>query len=438
MTPADAHRCWNWFADDRDGNADGRIAWFRCGWALSAWAQFAATWRLWIPQDVYPQIPLLGAAAGLPGWCDWLLAGGVAVSLLFALIVRSGRTARRALVVFAACVASSILLDQHRLQPWAYQAAIVAVVLAAAQPGRARGMLRWLVVSIYVYSAVSKLDATFCQTLGPQLLDGLADAVGLALDGISPAARMRLALAFPVGELLVAGLLFWPRTRVAGWAGSVAMHVLLICAAGPLGLDHKPAVLLWNAYFLWQNTLLFGPSAKSKVEDAIPDSQDVQRARASASSWERPAATILAAAVTLPILEPWGWFDAWPSWSVYAPATARATVLIHGGAAARLPEQVTSQLQPQDGSPWRTLDLNRWSLETLDVPVYPQLRFQVAVALAVAERYGLGNQIRVVVSSRAGRLSGKRERRRIDRATGIRSFAQRFWLGTTPRRRPRP
>ena len=63
----------------------------------------------------------------------------------------------------------------------------------------------------------------------------------------------------------------------------------------------------------------------------------------------------------------------------------------------------------------RPLRIDRWSLDALYVPIYPQDRFQVGVALSLARRFDL-NQIQVVIEGPADRWTGKRA---IQRYVGI-------------------
>ena len=45
------------------------------------------------------------------------------------------------------------------------------------------------------------------------------------------------------------------------------LHGLLLVILGPWGLDHKPGVLLWNAYFIVQDVLLLaGPVRQSQLQ----------------------------------------------------------------------------------------------------------------------------------------------------------------------------
>ena len=52
-----------------------------------------------------------------------------------------------------------------------------------------------------------------------------------------------------------------------------------------------------------------------------------------------------------------------------------------------------------------------WSLEVLGVPLYPQARFQLAVAAEAARKYELDREIRAEVLGAVDRFSGERKRR---------------------------
>ncbi|MGC1274696.1 MAG: MauE/DoxX family redox-associated membrane protein [Planctomycetaceae bacterium] len=243
--------------------------------ALCGLLLVAATWRLWTPQVVFPQIPFLAVLRTVPGWIDWIALTGVVAGLVGLLLTpgERGASALRALsnraaswfaCLFVASLTLLILLDQHRFQPWAYQFAIVAIALAFVPAQRALSLLRLLrllTIGIYFWSAVSKLDYTFLHGLGPELLRGTLTAFGLEPRWMRSDVATALALAFPLDELAVAALLAFRRTRKYGLILAIAMHVLLLATLGPLGLNHSWGVLLWNVYFIGQDVLLFAPLA---------------------------------------------------------------------------------------------------------------------------------------------------------------------------------
>jgi len=100
----------------------------------------------------------------------------------------------------------------------------------------------------------------------------------------------------------------------------------------------------------------------------------------------------------------------------------------------RLPLVCRDYLEPSDtGHHWRRLRIDRWSLVTLGVPVYPQNRFQLGVALAVATTAKPRGQFHVVAYGRANRITGRRQFREYWGAAELRDAARGYWLGMMPR-----
>lgn len=131
--------------------------------AVGLLSLIAATWKLWIPQSAFPQVPLLRAACELPGWIDWTcLAVLIVASVALFIAARPGRFRRISAAAVASALAAFFVLDQHRLQPWAWQFFLLSLLLALADDSTVRRGWVWLVISIYFWSAVSKLDYTFC------------------------------------------------------------------------------------------------------------------------------------------------------------------------------------------------------------------------------------------------------------------------------------
>jgi len=354
-------------------------------------------------------------------------------------------------LVFVISLTSLVLLDQHRFQPWAYQFAIVAIVLAFAPAERAASLLRVLTVGIYFWSAVSKFDYTFLHGLGPELLRGLLAAFHLEPGWMRPEAATTLAWAFPLDELAVAILLAIRRMRTFGLIAAIAMHVVLLATLGPFGLNHSPGVLLWNVYFIGQDILLFRPLASGGCQP--PESNLLRQSRVPGESQRTvlaglhvrvlggltPPARLLPyavvfAAVWLPILQPFGYLDYWPAWAVYAPAAERAVLFIY-------PERTKtpSELEPYFSNSWGPSFLHSrfdlWSFDALGVPLSPDGRFQAAVGNAVVERYGLTGFVSLSFVGRADRFTGERDAYRIDGVSQFRPFLEdEYWLNALPRK----
>ena len=153
----------------------------------------------------------------LPDWFDWMALTGVLVSLLMMLLVRRERPmACWSGLVFIASIVALVLTDQHRLQPWAYEFVLLLLVLSVLPSREAIVWARLLVISIYVYSALSKLDWTFIESGGGQIVDGLLTFLRLTGDHVSIGQRHVLAGSLAAGELLVGFGLAWRRSRKTG------------------------------------------------------------------------------------------------------------------------------------------------------------------------------------------------------------------------------
>ena len=401
----------------------------------------AVTWRLWTPQRDFPQVPLVRAALAVPDVLQLLAAGGMLGGLLAMAALPAGRAAWRSLLLFAASMAVLFVCDQQRLQPWAYQFVILALVLASCPPRAAVGLLRLFVVGFYFHSALTKLDYSFLHTLGQQFLATLTGFLGVTLDDWSPTTRLAAAAVFPAGELLVAVGLLFPLTRRVALVGSIALHLLLLAILGPWGLHHRPGVLVWNVYFIIQNLLLFWtPRAKAPAEVTATESPAPNPSPDSHNAIDRapwPAVAMVAAAIVLPCLEPWGLFDLWPSWGLYASSAERIVLQVHRRGQADLPSALADFVEaPSDpADPWLTVRLDRWALASLAAPIYPQARVQLGVALAVADGAGLAERARTIRFTRSDRWTGEREHTIFQGTAQGLAAANEYTFNALPRRR---
>ncbi len=404
-----------------------RLTWLCRGLCYLGVLLWSTTWQLWTPQSLYPQVPLLQLACYLPGWVDWLTLLGIVASLLL-LGAHAPHAPRRwqAFVILATCLILQFIGDQHRLQPWAYEFLLIVLVMVFAPAERVLPLLRLLTVSIYFHSALSKADITFFQTLGYDFFSTLLDQLGLQVGRESRLATLGIAC-FPLGEIAIAGGLCFRTTRRLACLGSLIMHSTLLIILGPTGLDHQTPVLLWNAGFMLLNLLLFWNCRRffpTKAKGLKP----------SLNTSTAPGIALAMLVLICPFLAPWQWFDHWPAWGLYSPSAGRVSVFIHRQAADRIaPPAATYLVDPNPDEAWLQLDIDRWSLEELHVPIYPQARFQLGVAKAVARQYHLDYSIRAYAFGPAARFSGIRRCTELRGIVPIQQAAQQHWLNAHPR-----
>jgi hypothetical protein len=285
-------------------------------------------------------------------------------------------------------------------------------------------LLRWLTIGIYFHAAIAKLDYDFAHTLGQQFLGETLGFVGVQLEAIPAHVRLPLSLAFPIAELLVAVLLCFHRTARLGVIAAVVMHLTTIAILSPMGLNHAWGVLVWNLWLAIQTPILFWP---------LRESPDTTQVPSMVSAWRRRIATgLIVAAVLLPFTTRFGYWDTWPSWGLYAPGAERTTVWIHEIGIDKLPPALVPYVRGEQT--WRLVQLDRWALEKLRAPLYPQNRMRVGVANYVATQYQLGDMIRVEIESPADRRTGKRESQSLDDQRAITERVNDYWLNATTER----
>lgn len=417
-----------------------RLVWLTRLLGVGVLALVAVTWKLWTPQEVFPRVPLFRWAP--PDWWDWaslalIVAGGVG------LLIRPRRYVRSLAATLALGLAIAFVCDQHRLQPWAWQLFILALLIALADDALLWSGWQWLTISIYFYSALSKFDRQFLDSIGHAFAStafgGLFawDTSGYP-PGPSQFYGMNYALmwAFPVGELAVAMLLAIPVSRKWGMWAAIGMHGLLLQILGPFGLNHSAGVLIWNVFFIVQAAVLFMPGQRSWAGHAPPASTAMQTVR---FRWpNRLAQFILAWVIIWPATYAFGLCDPWLAWAVYVEPLPSSWIDIRemwfgrtegGGRSAELLAASIIVLPEDDTDPF---PIGRWSLRALRAPSYPHLRTSIAVALALAERFD-NHDVSVRISSRPRWVrSRETQHQELHGAHEIHAYARRFWFNAYP------
>ena len=362
-------------------------------------------------------------AIGLPNITDWI-ALLVAVGSTLYFVCRPNSLNRIAALCTTVGWILLIVLNQHRLQPWGVQI-ICFIALASFCDGRAAvARMRQLVVSIYIFSGLAKLDFQFAHTVGQDFLHAGLSLVGLGSAIPDAHTAAWFALLMPTIEILIGLGLCITRTRRAALFGATAMHASLIVLLSPIGLNHQPGVLLWNCELLVIAWLLWGFNLEYETEGPPQSNRLAQ------------SVSMLTLVLALaPILNTMGLYDHWLAWGLYAPSNSRVIVLVHEDAIS--PTWPAAILRSIDEQPidyvWRELQLDSWSIESLGTPLYPEARFQAGVALAVIERLEIDGRFRAQIQSKSNRFSGRRETREVSSTTQLRQVMQRFKLGSLPR-----
>lgn len=462
---------------------------FRFLWALFAIFLIGATWRLWFAVEAnllndqaldsitrFPKVPLLEIGKSIPQVVDNICTLVVLASLLlFAILSAIASFSKRlpdctdyesdcsrsnskwriisaiSLLAFFAGGLVLIVSDQHRVQPWFYQFLLVSIVFAWVERDRSIVLLRVLTISIYLYSALGKFDYEFVSTVGRDFLKQALEFVAVDSERFPMGVQMILAHGFPLFELLVGLLFCWPRSRKLAIALAVLLHGGILLIVGPLGLQHQWGVLLWNVYFIVQAVFLFGILRLNADSKTFPEKARQAKPRSPLALVAQKLVTaIIVLAIALPATERFGGYDHWPSWSLYAPHNSRVIVEVHPTAFERIPKHLQSFLVQQktkqeragkDGNAveeatendWLRFRMDQWSIQSRNVPLYPQDRFQVGVAIEFLRQSKLDRDFRIHILSMASRIDGHREIQTITTLEKLLRRSAEFRLNAQPK-----
>ena len=324
--------------------------------------------KLWFPlQRLYPTTPVVDDLTRVSPVADCVLSVALVLVSLAAAFGLSWHRSLRLLVVLLAALAA---LDQSRLQPWVFLYGTLALALTFGnrRDGTTDARLntaRALVLSLYFWSGVQKLNATFVATTWSELTASMRATLPPSVASLVA----RSGLAIPLLEITLALALVFRPTRRAGVIAVLVMHALL-CAVLAFGGDNA-VVLPWNVAMAGLVVVLFAGSQASVALRLRP-----------LLAW--PQVALVALCAVMPVLSLIGRWDAYLSGALYSGNTLQGVVLVPAAALERLPEVVRRNTW-QRSEPY-FVDLNRWSYDELNVPAYPAERVFRRVGREVCRR----------------------------------------------------
>lgn len=371
-------------------------------WAVSIAVLISLSWKLWLPGFTdFPRVPVWDTV----GTSVLVIVQYAAVLVLVVslVLVCVSEKVRESSAGIAAAFGVMFLCNQHCLQPWAWQGFIIAVLIACLPMRDAKLWIARVLISIYLYSAIGKFDYQFIHSLGQDFLNVVLGWFGQA-DSISDQLKSKLVLLFPIGELLVAiGLLIPKFRKAAAWL-AIVLHVVLIAILSPIGLNHRWPVVVWNAMSIIFVVWLFLRPSKT---------ESVRQSKLGSVAY----VGILFAIVVLvgPLLRPMQLWDHWLAWGLYSPGNSRVETYVSEAASQRCDEKLQPYFTDSaDLFGSREFAMDRWSLDELGVPIYPQDRFQKGAAISWLREQEILDQATLVEYGQSHPVSGKRARTPIE------------------------
>jgi hypothetical protein len=192
-------------------------------------------------------------------------------------------------------------------------------------------------------------------------------------------------------------------------------------------MKQSTIVLIWNAAMAAEVWIAFSPSLGSG-----PRAAGAEPPPRRAVTWLVHAT--FAVGMLAPLLERFGYCDAWPAHALYASHVERTEVFLHEDELEAYPIEVRQNTWPSGRGPWLRLDLTGWSRAVRGVPVYPESRACNGLAEALAARYGERRSVRVVQWGPADWWTARRTQHAAIGLEEIRDQGKRYLVNAHPAR----
>jgi hypothetical protein len=356
-------------------------------------AGMACSRPLWLSADrLYPAVPILNVISTTSFALSAVLVSALLVALVVSALPKVPAWFR---AVPVGIIAILVGLDQSRFQPWVFLYAIILLVAAFASrvDGRNAGVLmtlRFMIATQYCWSGLQKANDSFIEQVWPAFADPLFQALHLPLSAGHAAGYV-----VPLLEVAVGCCLFLPRTRRVGVIAACITHATIL--ASLLASGENVAVWAWNVAMPLFDFVLFW---------------DATTVPWTVSSIRRfPQSIVFGLLVgVLPALSFVGYWDSYASWALYSGNTAQAVVVVDPTALNTLPDVLRRNTWQQSRPMF--IDLNRWSYDELQVPIYPELRVFRAVGRYLCNTRSAA-AVALVILGRPDWRTGHRERTRL-------------------------
>jgi hypothetical protein len=200
------------------------------------------TWKLWIPNPVFPMFGVVPVFENWPGWAHWSLHLGA--MLLMGMLVVFPK--KEVAAVLMGVVFLQLLGDQDRWQPWEYQYLLSfgVFVFFKTKEYQLAGW-QFILACNYFFSGFFKLSPDFIFSVWQRFF--LWYGLGINEPGIW---LTRLGYIIPFLEITLAISLLFNKTREMAVYLLAVMHLFILAMYWPLDLGTSVLLLPWNSLMI--------------------------------------------------------------------------------------------------------------------------------------------------------------------------------------------
>ena len=317
--------------------------------------------KLWITNRLLPLTPALPINQPFGSFLLILLAAFLTASLI-------SLKKRNWLTLCLVVLYILFLLDQNRLQPWAYQYCVMLTLITLqykkTQNKTYLSTLQIVFASIYFWSGLQKVNTGFITNVVPWFLS--AWKVQLSLSNYIIIGNL-----MAVTEIFMGVGLLHRKTKDISLYFIIAMHIFIVITLGPWGLNHNSVVWPWNLVMIALAMLLF-KNNHFEVKKTF--------------TLTKLELILVTAYITLPALHNLGLTDSYLSHALYSGNihSAHINYQIFPSYFAHN-QSLLKEIETNN----KQISLQQWSFTELNVPIYPQERIfrSIAKTLCRLEEY---------------------------------------------------
>jgi hypothetical protein len=333
-----------------------RLFWTRLTVAFGFLAGVLLSIHLWLSTRNYPLVPVVRGLSHIPSPLDYFcLVCLIGLLLLVGVDYKPGKCIAALLVLIAVLG----FFDQCRWQPWAYQYSLMLAAIGffywkgshIHDEEAALNMCRLIMISIYFYSGLQKINPNFAPHVFPHLFGG---------GGTTASPLQVLAMFPPFVEASIGIGLLTKTLRYFTVLAATALHGFILLRFGPLGFNYNSVIWPWNVAMIALLFLLFWRTDFSFVNVL----------------WNNPFAfqkVLLLLVLIMPLFSFFGRWDSYLSWSLYSGNVDGANIFVSDTVAPKLPAYLQKYLKHFSDNN-NQLSIRNWSLGELNVPPYPETR----------------------------------------------------------------
>lgn len=254
--------------------------------------------------------------------------------------------------------------DLNRFQPWLYEYSIIIFfclpflspkLSPIEQRASSLKLVAILLIAMYLFSGLEKLNWRFLTAIGPWLIGHPAEE---AFSYANDPGMILISLSMVVAEITMALALAWKRPRLIGLAMALFMHATILYLLGPSRLNTNAAVWPWN---FTQMALLVVCFLN------IPDSGLF---RLNFKKIPLQSFTLIIVSLVVPALGLFQIADPYPAFALYTGDIPWGSLLVEKSTVDNLPTRTAAICEYDKKTGLWSLGMNDWAYQETGAALY--------------------------------------------------------------------